>query len=160
METLWAPWRMQYILGPKSGECIFCAFPARCTHREDLVLAVREHGFVCLNKYPFTAGHLLVAPKRHVADITQLDEQENRALFDLVRETAGILRKSTRCEGMNIGLNLGTSGGAGIAEHVHVHLVPRWAGDSNFMPVIADTRVMPEHLDETWKRLEPLFRGQ
>lgn len=158
METLWAPWRMEYILGAKSGECIFCAFPSRNTHREDLVLTVRDSGFVCLNKYPFAASHLLVAPRRHVADITDLTPEENAALFALVRESAGILRKATRCEGMNIGMNLGTSGGAGIAEHVHVHIVPRWAGDSNFMPVVADTRVMPEHLDEAWKRLEPAFR--
>jgi ATP adenylyltransferase len=100
---------------------------------------------------------VLVAPRRHVPDILDLTAEENRELFALVRETAGILRKATGCEGMNIGLNLGTSGGAGIAEHVHVHLVPRWAGDSNFMPVVADTRVMPEHLDEAWKRLRPSF---
>lgn len=157
MEILWAPWRMEYILGAKSGECIFCAFPSRTTHREDLVLTVREHAFVCLNKYPFTAGHLLVAPKRHVADLADLTPDENAALFGLVRETAGILRKVTRSEGMNIGVNLGTSGGAGIAEHVHVHLVPRWAGDSNFMPVVAGARVMPEYLDESWKRLAAAF---
>lgn len=148
---------MQYILGPKSGACIFCSLPARETHREDLVLTVRESGFVCLNRYPFSASHLLVAPRRHVPDITDLSPEENTALFGLVREAAGILRKATGCEGMNIGLNLGISGGAGIAEHVHVHLVPRWAGDMNFMPVVADTRVMPQHLDDAWKRLEPHF---
>src|SRR5258708_28995345 len=110
MGALWGPGRMQYMLGSKAKDCIFCAFPARSTHREDLVLTVREDGFVCLNRYPFSASHVLVAPRRHVPDIVDLTPEENTALFGLVRETAATLRKATGCEGMNIGLNLGTSG--------------------------------------------------
>jgi ATP adenylyltransferase len=149
---------MEYILGPKNGPCIFCEFPKRARFREDLVLAVRGRAFVCLNKYPFAAGHILVVPNSHVADLDALSPEEHSAFFDLVRDASKALREAVRCDGMNIGINLGQAGGAGIADHLHAHAVPRWAGDSNFMPVIADTRVMPEYLDATWHRLRPFFQ--
>jgi len=150
---------MDYILGPKGGPCIFCDFAASppSEYREKLVLVVQEHALVCLNKYPFSASHLLVAPRRHVSDLADLSQEEYDATMQLLRMTAGCLQRSTRCEGMNVGFNLGKAAGAGIAEHLHGHVVPRWSGDSNFMPVIADTRVMPEHLDDTWARLVPVF---
>jgi ATP adenylyltransferase len=152
---------MEYILGQKAPGCIFCRFPSLGpeTYRENLVLVVQEHAFVCLNRYPFTTCHLLVVPKRHVSELTELTAEEYGALMNLVRDAATCLRASTRCEGMNIGFNLGKAAGAGIAEHLHAHLVPRWAGDSNFMPVLADVRVMPEYLDDAWVRLSAAFAG-
>lgn len=157
---LWAPWRMEYILRPKAGNtCVFCehaaAPPGR--HRESLVLVSQRHAFVCLNRFPFAASHLLVIPRRHVADLADLSDEEYAALATLLRESTKALRAATRCEAMNVGMNLGRAAGAGIADHLHWHLVPRWSGDTNFMPVIAGTHVMPEHLDDSWRRLLPHF---
>jgi len=158
-ERIWAPWRMEYIVGPKGGPCIFCDFAAAppSAYREKLVLVVQPHALLCLNRYPFAGGHLLVAPRRHASDLAELPAEEYDALMHLLRDAADRLRRATRCEGMNLGFNLGKAAGAGIAEHLHGHLVPRWAGDTNFMPVLADVRVMPEHLDATWRSLAPLF---
>jgi ATP adenylyltransferase len=158
-ERLWAPWRMEYILGPKGDTCIFCDFASspREAYREKLVLLVQPHALVCLNKYPFASAHLLVAPTRHAPDIADLSAEEYDATMRLVLQTVVRLRRATRAEGVNVGINLGRAAGAGIEEHVHAHAVPRWSGDSNFMPVVADVRVMPEHLDTTWVRLVPYF---
>jgi ATP adenylyltransferase len=158
-ERLWAPWRMEYILGRKGPTCIFCDFACapRERFRELLVLLVQPRALVCLNKYPFAAAHLLVAPRAHVPDIEGLSPDDYDATMRLVRDATARLRRATNAEGVNVGINLGRAAGAGIEEHVHVHSVPRWSGDSNFMPVVADVRVMPEHLDETWQRLVPLF---
>jgi ATP adenylyltransferase len=150
---------MEYILAPKGGACVFCAMadadPARM--RENLVLCVTEAAFVVLNRYPFTAGHLLVLPKRHVPDLSSLPDDEHDALFRLVRESAARLTRAVGAQGLNIGMNLGEVAGAGLAEHVHVHIVPRWGGDTNFMPVVADVRVMPQYLTDTYERLAPHF---
>ncbi len=156
---LWAPWRMDYILGKRADTCIFCDFPARdVSHRrEDLVLAVQPHGFVCLNRYPFTASHLLVVPRRHATDLGDLGEEEATAFFALLRATVARARAAVMPDGVNVGMNLGKAAGAGIADHMHAHVVPRWAGDTNFMPVIADVRVMPEYLHESYDRLLPHF---
>jgi ATP adenylyltransferase len=149
---------MEYILGPKAaGGCIFCEFPERGRFQEDLVLCVTKEAFVCLNRYPFAAGHLLVIPRRHASDLGELGEEESDALFRLVRASVVRLRRATNAQGINVGMNLGKAAGAGIAEHLHAHLVPRWDGDTNFMPVMTDVRVMPEHLDATWARLQPHF---
>jgi ATP adenylyltransferase len=157
---MWAPWRMEYILGPKDASCIFCSFPQRNSHREDLVLVVEEHAFVCLNKYPFAAGHLLVVPRRHVSSLSDLDDAEADALFRLLRKSVARLTETLHPEGVNVGFNLGKAAGAGIAEHLHAHVVPRWVGDTNFMPVVADVRVMPEYLEQTYDKLVPLFLEQ
>lgn len=157
METLWAPWRMEYILGPKGGPCVLCDLARRGVDRDGLVLAASEHAFVCLNKFPFAAGHVMVVPKRHVADVTDLAPDENAALFAAVQDAVRRLRAATACHGVNVGMNLGELAGAGIAEHVHVHVVPRWKGDTSFMPLLAETRVMPEHLGATFARLAPHF---
>jgi ATP adenylyltransferase len=157
---LWAPWRMDYILGQnKTPGCFLCEHPSSdpATFRENLVLVVQPHGFVCLNRYPFTTSHLLVAPRRHVPDIADLDETEYAALMTLLRESSIRLRRAVSCEGMNLGFNLGKVAGAGVPGHVHGHVVPRWNGDTNFMPVLADVRVMPEYLDQAWARLHPAF---
>jgi ATP adenylyltransferase len=150
---------MEYITGPKSGACIFCDFAAAdpAEYRKKLVLVVGEHALVCLNAYPFTTSHLLVAPRRHVADLSELGEAEYDAVMRLVRDATERLRRATGAEGMNVGFNLGRAAGAGIADHLHGHVVPRWSGDSNFMPVLADVRIMPEYLDASWARLAPAF---
>jgi ATP adenylyltransferase len=158
--SLWAPWRMPYILrsdkakGPRGGGCFFCEhFVDASAFRENLVLVVQEHAFVCLNRYPFTPSHLLVAPRRHVSDLADLSVEEYAALMTLLRESTVRLRRAVDCSAMNVGFNLGIDAGAGVAEHVHGHIVPRWRGDTNIMPVLADVRVMPEYLDDAWRRL-------
>lgn len=159
--SLWAPWRMEYIRGPKEHGCIFCRYPSEgaAYHKTNLVLCVREEAFVMLNKYPFAAGHLMVVPKRHASDLSELSHSEHQSLFELVRASASALKSAVNPQGLNIGINLGAAAGAGIAEHLHVHIVPRWSGDQNFMPVIADLRVMPEALEATWERLAPHFQA-
>jgi ATP adenylyltransferase len=158
-ETLWAPWRIEYILGNKTGGCFLCAYPNEpSTLAENGVLLVREHAFVCLNKYPFAAGHILVSPRRHVASLEELTDVEHTALFALLRDSVVRMKRATNPQGLNVGFNLGKAAGAGVDEHLHGHIVPRWAGDSNFMPVIGDTRVMPEYLQNTYKRLAPHFQ--
>lgn len=156
---LWAPWRMKYITGEdKDAGCFFCDHAKDPTKfRERLVLVVQEHALVCLNKYPFTTSHLLVAPRRHVADPSDLGDVEYDALMHLLRASVARLSATVKCDGMNVGFNVGKAAGAGVADHLHGHLVPRWLGDSNFMPVIADVRVMPEYLDDAWQRLNAAF---
>jgi ATP adenylyltransferase len=158
-QALWAPWRMKYILGEeKKPGCFFCDYPKdEAAFRENLVVVVQPHAFVCLNRYPFTPSHLLVAPRRHVANPDDLEADEYMALMTLLRETIVRLRKVVSCQAMNVGFNLGRAAGAGVADHLHGHLVPRWEADTNFMPVLADLRVMPEHLDDAWQRLLPAF---
>ncbi len=158
-ERLWAPWRMEYLETPKGEICVFCeiaAAPPRA-YREKLVLVAGEQAFVCLNRYPFAAGHLLVVPRHHLADLTALPAEAYDAWMRLAREAVARLSAATRPEGVNLGLNIGRAAGAGIADHLHIHVVPGWSGDSNFMPVVADTRIMPEYLDESWQRLMPFF---
>lgn len=153
---LWAPWRMEYILGPKDhGSCIFCGVEAASDdeHRSRLVVYAGERAFVMMNRYPFSPGHLLVVPYRHVDSLEKLEAEEHDDLFRLVRDASVRLRQAVRAEGLNIGLNLGAVAGAGIAAHLHVHIVPRWSGDTNFMPVIADTRVVSQALHETREHL-------
>jgi ATP adenylyltransferase len=151
---------MEYIRGPKEPGCIFCRYPSEDPARfaERLILCVRRDAFVMLNKYPFASGHLMVVPTRHASDLGELSPTEHAELFELVRAAASALKIAVNAEGLNIGLNVGAAAGAGIAEHLHVHIVPRWRGDMNFMPVVADLRVMPEALDATLKRLAPYFR--
>jgi ATP adenylyltransferase len=158
-ERLWAPWRMEYVLGPKDGECVFCRLGAAKPeqYRELLVLLAQPNAFVCLNRYPFASSHLLVASRRHVADLAELSDEEYAAVMALLREAIVRLRRATTAQGCNVGFNLGKAAGAGIADHLHGHVVPRWTGDSNFMPVVADVRVMPEYLDDAWLRLAPYF---
>jgi ATP adenylyltransferase len=159
-EPLWAPWRMEYILGPKQrGSCVFCVAQSASDVElaERLVVHAGPRALVMLNRYPFAAAHLLVIPRAHVSGLDELSLEEHDGLFRLVRASAERLARAVRCEGMNVGINLGATAGAGIAEHLHVHLVPRWSGDTNFMPVVADTRVVPQALDATRAHLAPYF---
>jgi ATP adenylyltransferase len=152
-DVIWAPWRMEFILGHKSPGCVLCDYVDVTPMSGELVLAQRPLAYVVLNKYPYTAGHVMVVPKRHVADATELSAVEATALWQLVQASIASLRAATDCAGMNVGMNLGRVAGAGIHEHIHVHLVPRWEGDNNFMPVVGDSRVMPEHLEQSRQRL-------
>lgn len=154
-DQLWAPWRMEYIFGEKTDRCVFCDALSGAPAKR--VLAAQPHAFVILNKYPFAAGHLLVVPRRHVSDLAELADDEADALFRLLRASVARLRSAVSPQGLNVGFNLGKAAGAGIAEHMHAHVVPRWNGDTNFMPILADLRVMPEHLDATFDRLAPHF---
>jgi ATP adenylyltransferase len=150
---------MEYILSKKEGGCIFCAYAAAdpTTFAEEYVLVATEHAYVVLNKYPFAAGHLLVVPRRHEGELELLTDAEHDALFRLTRSAASRLRRAVSAQGLNVGINLGKAAGAGIGEHLHVHIVPRWEGDTNFMPVLADVRVMPQHLAATFHHLYPFF---
>ena len=150
---------MAYIVGDKPDTCVFCEMTRApvARFRELKVLVRQPHALVCLNKYPFASGHLLVTPCRHVADLGELEGDEYLSFMLLVRETASRLRRSVGATALNIGFNLGRAAGAGIADHLHGHVVPRWDGDTNFMPVLADVRVMPQNLDGTYAHLWPSF---
>lgn len=142
----------------KDEACFLCEHPKDdAKHRENFVLLVREHAFVCLNRYPFTPGHMLVSPTRHVGDLAELSDVEYAALTNLIRESSIRLKQAVKCHGMNVGMNLGKDAGAGLADHLHCHIVPRWRADLNFMPVIADVKVMPMYLDEVWANLNEAF---
>jgi ATP adenylyltransferase len=158
-EVIWAPWRIDYILGPKGGGCVFCEYASHDVSmlREDLVLVMQAHAFVCMNRYPYASGHLLIVPRRHVSGLGELSTEEYDATMRLLRDAVACVEVAMRPGGVNIGVNVGQAAGAGIADHLHAHVVPRWVGDANFMPVVADTRVMPEYLDKTWQRLRAAF---
>ncbi len=154
---LWAPWRVELFSAPKLQGCIFCVLPRSPERRENLVLEVTREAVVMLNLYPYASGHLMVSPRRHVSDIQRWSRAEYGALGERVRHTAAAIRAELRPDGLNIGMNVGAAAGAGIADHVHWHLVPRWIGDSNFMTSIADARVMPQHLLAVYDRFLPHF---
>jgi ATP adenylyltransferase len=157
VKTLWAPWRLEFIEGDKPPGCIFCLYPAEDRDRDRLILGRTAHSFVILNKYPYNNGHLLVVPRAHVASLDQLEDEAFLDLQRTLRLSIGVMKDFCSPEGMNVGMNLGHCAGAGIADHLHWHVVPRWVGDVNFMPVLAETRVVPEHLLRTWDRLRPAF---
>lgn len=158
--TLWAPWRMEYIAGERPAGCLFCRMAQETTDRKNLVLSRGPHTFVVLNRYPYTNGHLMVVPYRHSAELGGYAADESLAILRDAQRATQILRAALRAEGFNLGFNLGVVAGAGIADHLHLHVVPRWAGDTNFMPVLADTRVMPEYLEQTYQKLVPYFCEQ
>lgn len=154
MERLWAPWRMEYIRNADKIEgCIFCLFPAEQEDQARLILLRGEHAFIILNAYPYSNGHLMVTPYRHTADLDDLSDEEMLELMHLTRRAVNLLKKAFRPDGFNIGINMGRVAGAGIADHVHIHVVPRWNGDTNFMPVLGDVRVMPESLEAVYRQL-------
>lgn len=158
MDVLWAPWRMEYILSDGSDPgCIFCPDDDHVKDEDRLILFVGKKTVVIMNKYPYINGHLLVAPKRHVDGLDKLTEEENLDLLLMVRKSIDILKKVFHAEGFNVGLNLGKVAGAGVEEHMHFHIVPRWFGDTNYMTVFAEVRVIPEHIKETYKKLKPHF---
>jgi len=157
MDNLWAPWRMEYILSEdKAPGCIFClATDGRGV--DNLVLGVGRSSLVMMNKYPYNNGHLLAAPHRHVPDLASLSPEEKSDLMATVELAIDALRRHMNPDGFNVGLNLGRVAGAGIEEHLHFHVVPRWAGDTNFMTVLAEVRSVPEHIRATHAKLKPYF---
>jgi len=158
MKVLWAPWRMEYILSnDKAEECILCPGPDRSMDAERLILYVGANSLVIMNKYPYINGHLLVAPNRHVGAMEELTDEEMLDVMNLVRTSVGILREHMGPDGFNVGLNLGKVAGAGMEDHLHFHIVPRWHGDTNFMAVFGDVRVIPQHIRETYGELRPYF---
>ncbi len=162
-QPLWAPWRMAFIEAPKPQGCIFCDFPAEEGEDADRrnLLAHRAPGaFTILNRYPYNSGHVMVIPRAHVASLELLAPEDFGALHEELRRAVEVVRAVYRPDGMNVGMNLGRSAGAGIADHLHYHVVPRWAGDTNFMPVLAETRVIVEHLDAAWERIRDGFRAR
>lgn len=156
MDHTWAPWRMEYILNPKPQGCIFCT-TGNGPDAETLVLYRSPWSVVMLNRYPYTNGHLLVAPHRHCSDLEGLSDDEMTDLFRLMRLCCRVLSAVAAPQGFNTGMNLGKAAGAGVDDHLHLHVVPRWNGDTNFMTVIGDLRVMPENLNTTYERLLPHF---
>jgi len=161
MQRLWAPWRMEYIQEarePVREACIFCALPRAQADRDNLILWRGRWVFTILNKFPYNPGHLMVAPYTHTADLDALCPEELTDLMHGVRRAVGCLRAAMHPDGYNMGINLGLTAGAGVPGHVHFHVVPRWEGDHNFMPVLAETKVMPEHLRRTYDKVAPLFQ--
>ena len=154
MKTMWAPWRMEYILSEKEEGCIFCR---ALSDQVSLTLYKGEVTMVVMNKYPYINGHLLVAPTRHLSLLEQLSKSEMGDLLETVEKSVGILKKVMNPDGFNVGLNLGKVAGAGVEEHLHFHIVPRWFGDTNALTVFADLRVIPEHLQATINNLKPYF---
>ena len=162
MKNLWAPWRMTYILGEdeqaKNSGCIFCVNEEK-PDRDRLILYVGPWSMVMMNRYPYNNQHLLVAPRRHVPDLAALSVPEMTDLLQKVRLTIDIIKRQSSPHGFNVGLNLGRVAGAGVEEHMHFHIVPRWDGDTNFMTVMADVRTIPEHLLATYDKLLPYFQN-
>ncbi len=153
---------MTFIEAPKPAGCIFCDFPAQEGEerdRENLIVHRSARSFTILNRYPYNSGHVMVVPRAHVSNLDDLSPDEFADLHEELRRVARVVRAVYRPEGMNVGMNLGRIAGAGIADHLHYHVVPRWGGDTNFMPVLAETRVMIEHLDGTWQKLRKGFEA-
>ena len=160
---MWSPWRMTYISAEKDhgfegDACVFCDLPARQDDERTYILYRGARAFVIMNLYPYNSGHLMVVPYAHVDSVTHLDEDALTEMMVLITRAQAVVGESMRPQGFNIGVNQGGAAGAGIADHVHMHLVPRWVGDTNFMPVMGDVRVMPQHLDETYALLLPGFQ--
>lgn len=170
LDRLWAPWRMAYILsnhGSAPGaaatdgaqECIFCRFPAEgpaafATHQ---ILHCTPQAFAIMNRFPYNSGHIMVVPRRHTADLMALPSDEYQATCELLRKSVAIVTRELGAHGCNLGMNLGRVAGAGIDQHAHFHIVPRWNGDTNFMPVVGDVKVLSEHLQATYEKLRPAF---
>ena len=161
MERLWAPWRMELVSkGETTPGCIFCELPLRRDDRENLVLGRTARTFAMLNKYPYNNGHLMVIPRMHLSDVHALAEADYQELSEMLRVALRLVGRAYAPQGANLGMNLGRAAGAGIADHLHWHVVPRWSGDTNFMPVLTDSKVMLEHLHASWDRLRPLFDAE
>ncbi len=158
-DILYAPWRIEYILSEKEKRCIFCVETPGTTEYDEkhMILYRSAHCFVIMNMYPYNNGHLMVVPYRHVSSLANLSEEEIADLFMTVRATESILNGEFHPEGMNVGINIGKAAGAGVDEHIHVHILPRWFGDSNFMTTIGGSRVIPESFETAYRRLKEQF---
>lgn len=159
MEQIWAPWRIRYIETAKAEVegCFLCEKPKENKDEKNYILYRGQKNFVILNSYPYNPGHLMVAPYRHVGSPEELTKEERNEHFGMISRGVEVLKRVFNPSGFNIGMNLGRAAGAGVADHIHTHIVPRWVGDSNFMPVVADVRVLPEALAETYDKLKGKF---
>tara|TARA_B100000315_G_C14561609_1_gene580849 strand:- start:1337 stop:1831 length:495 start_codon:yes stop_codon:yes gene_type:complete len=157
MDKLWAPWRIEYIRSPKEDGCIFCKKSQEINDRNNLVLYRGKEAFVLMNLYPYSNGHLMISPYQHTSETDDLSSACNSEIMDMANKSMSILSRTFNAEGYNFGANIGKAGGAGIEEHLHYHIVPRWTGDTNFMPVTGGTRVIVEGLQESWDLLKPKF---
>jgi ATP adenylyltransferase len=158
MDRLISPWRYAYVSSPRPDGCPFCDAQKRVDGPENLIVRREPHAVLILNMYPYNSGHCMVVPARHVVEMSELSAEESAGLWSLVSRTADLLRKPLAAEGVNVGVNLGRVSG-GSVDHLHVHLVPRWQGDTNFMPIIADTKVLVELLRDTHARFTAAFNG-
>jgi ATP adenylyltransferase len=157
MDILWAPWRIEYIKQPKEPGCIFCTKPAQNQDKNNFIVYRGSASFVIMNYYPYNNGHLMIVPFRHTSDIFDLNSEEKLEMMDLLASSMEALTKMMSPQGFNIGMNLGEVAGAGVKDHLHFHIVPRWNGDTNFMPICGHTRVVSEGLTETWEKLREVF---
>ncbi|MEN3044012.1 MAG: HIT domain-containing protein [Candidatus Hydrothermales bacterium] len=158
MKKLWAPWRINYIKTIETEKgCIFCSKPKENNDKKNLILKRGKKSFVILNKFPYNSGHLMIAPFRHIGSIENLKDEEVSEMMKFLKLSIKVLKKKLKPHGFNIGINIGKVAGAGYPGHVHIHIVPRWSGDTNFMPIIGDTKVIPEEIDKTFEYLFPLF---
>jgi ATP adenylyltransferase len=157
MNILWTPWRLKFILGEKPAECVLCTKPRESKDRGNYILHRGEACYIMLNLYPYTNGHLMIVPYQHEADITRLDAKSLQEMMRFTQASVAALTEAMKPTGFNMGMNLGKFAGAGIDDHLHMHLVPRWGGDANFMSVLAQTRMIPEDLDSTYDRLLPVL---
>lgn len=156
MKILWAPWRIKYIEGFKKGhECIFCIKPER--KKENFILKKGKYSFVIMNTFPYNPGHLMVAPYKHVPELGDLNKEEIYEIMELIKEAIKVLKKVYSPHGFNIGVNIGKIAGAGFEGHIHFHIVPRWEGDTNFMPVLGNTKIISEELKRTYRRLKKYY---
>jgi len=160
MKQLWSPWRLNYILEGTTDECIFCVKPKEDKDKDNLILFRGKHAFVIMNLYPYGNGHLMIVPYEHARELNELPEGTLLDLMLLTRKSENVLKKIFQAQGFNIGINLGKAAGAGIDEHLHIHIVPRWIGDTNFMPVLADIKIIPQHIWATYDLLLPFFREE
>ena len=157
MDKLWAPWRAEYIFKKKEEGCLFCNKFAEKRDEENYIIFRGKYTFVMMNIYPYNNGHLMIAPIRHVGDIKSLTKEEILEMGEMVQKSINAIEKGMKPEGFNIGMNIGKIAGAGVVDHLHIHIVPRWAGDTNFMPIIADTKIIPVALSEAYRILKKYF---
>lgn len=157
MEYIWAPWRVEYIRGEKPEGCIFCELPAESSDEKNYILYRGRKNFVIMNRYPYNPGHIMVASYRHIATPEDFTREELTEHYEIVQKSLKALRLAFNPQGFNIGMNLGKVSGAGIDDHLHTHIVPRWQGDNNFMPLLANTKVISESMDSVYKNLKSKF---
>ena len=157
--TLWAPWRIEYLKGLKEEGCFLCDKHNAGNDPARFILHRGRHCFVVMNRYPYSAGHLMVAPLRHIATLEEMSQAEMAEMMQLTQQAIRALKKVARPHGFNIGVNIGEAAGAGLKDHIHLHIVPRWSGDTNFVTVMADVRIVPQALQELWKELRKVLKG-
>jgi ATP adenylyltransferase len=153
MDNLWAPWRIDYILSKKPKGCIFCDKLIENNDKENLILFRGKHHFIILNAYPYNNGHMMIVPFKHISSLKGWTPEERQEMMELADLAVVILKKAMNPDGFNLGINMGQTAGAGIEDHIHLHVVPRWKGDTNFMPVLSDTRVVSEYLEASYNKL-------